>query len=89
MFDMMFSPMKIGTMEVKNRVVMTAAEFSLGQTNGEPTERLMNYYEERAKGGVGLIIPGICRVNSTKFKRTIRLIFSVGSEHHRIIKFTF
>lgn len=23
----------------------------------------MDYYEERAKGGVGLIIPGICRVN--------------------------
>ncbi|MBO5495209.1 MAG: FAD-dependent oxidoreductase [Eubacterium sp.] len=63
MYDIMFSPMKIGTMEVKNRVVMTAAEFSLGQTNGQPTERMMDYYEERAKGGVGLITPGICRVN--------------------------
>ena len=59
----MFSPMKIGTMEVKNRIVMTAAEFSLGQTNGTPTERMIRYYEERAKGEVGLIIPGICRVN--------------------------
>ena len=55
--------MKIGSMTVKNRTVMTAAEFSLGQTNGKPTERLMDYYEERAKGGVGMIIPGICRVN--------------------------
>ncbi|MBR2581862.1 MAG: NAD(P)-binding protein, partial [Oscillospiraceae bacterium] len=55
--------MKIGSMTVKNRTVMTAAEFSLGQTNGNPTERLMDYYEERAKGGVGMIIPGICRVN--------------------------
>lgn len=62
-YDILFSPMKIGTMEVKNRIVMTAAEFSLGQMNGEPTERMINYYEERAKGGVGLIIPGICRVN--------------------------
>ena len=60
---MLFSPIKIGTMEVKNRVVMTAAEFSLGQINGEPNERLTDYYEARAKGGVGLIIPGICRVN--------------------------
>ena len=59
----LFSPMKIGTMEVKNRVVMNAAEFSLGQTNGCPTEKMMDYYEERAKGEVGLIIPGICRVN--------------------------
>ncbi len=63
MYDMLLSPMKIGSMTVKNRTVMTAAEFSLGQTNGKPTERLMDYYEERAKGGVGMIIPGICRVN--------------------------
>ncbi len=55
--------MNIGTMEVKNRVVMTAAEFSLGQTNGQPTEKMINYFVERAKGEVGLIIPGICRVN--------------------------
>ena len=62
-FDMLFSPKNIGTMTVKNRIVMTAAEFSLGQASGKPTQRLMDYYEERAKGGVGLIIPGICRVN--------------------------
>ena len=63
MYDLLLSPMKIGSMTVKNRTVMTAAEFSLGQTDGRPTERLMDYYEERARGGVGMIIPGICRVN--------------------------
>ena len=63
MYELLLSPMKIGSMTVKNRTVMTAAEFSLGQTNGKPTERLMDYYEERARGGVGMIIPGICRVN--------------------------
>ena len=62
-YDVMFSPMNIGKMRVKNRIVMTAAEFSLGQPNGQPTEKMINYFEERAKGGVGLIIPGICRVN--------------------------
>lgn len=62
-FDVLFSPMNIGTITIKNRIVMTAAEFSLGQASGKPTRRLMDYYEERAKGGVGLIIPGICRVN--------------------------
>ena len=62
-YETLFSPMNIGTMTVKNRIVMTAAEFSLGEPSGKPTERLMDYYEERAKGGVGLIIPGICRVN--------------------------
>ena len=62
-YDMLLSPMNIGTLTVKNRAVMTAAEMSLGQTNGCPTEKMMAYYEERAKGGIGLIIPGICRVN--------------------------
>lgn len=55
--------MNIGTLRVKNRIVMTAAEFSLGEPSGKVTPRLSDYYEERAKGGVGLIIPGICRVN--------------------------
>ncbi len=62
-YEMLLSPMRIGTMTVKNRTVMTAAEFSLGQTDGTPTEKLMDYYEERAIGGVGMITPGICRVN--------------------------
>ena len=62
-FEHLLSPMNIGTLTIKNRTVMTAAEMSLGQPDGTPTERLMDYYEERAKGGVGLIIPGVTRVN--------------------------
>ena len=49
-YKMLLSPMKIGSLELKNRTVMTAAEFSLGQPDGKPTEMLMDYYEERAKG---------------------------------------
>lgn len=80
-YDMLFSPMNIGTMTVKNRVVMCAAEFSLGQTNGEPTERMMAYYEERAKGGVGLITPGICRVNDMAATSTFTQL-SMSSDRH-------
>ncbi|MBQ7741221.1 MAG: FAD-dependent oxidoreductase [Eubacterium sp.] len=80
-YDLMFSPMNIGTMTVKNRIVMTAAEFSLGQPNGEPTEKLINYYEERAKGEVGLIIPGICRVNDMAATSTFTQL-SMSSDRH-------
>jgi len=62
-YERLLSPGKIGNMELRNRTVMTAAEMSMNQPNGIPTERLMSYYEERAKGGVALIIPGITRVN--------------------------
>lgn len=61
-FTKMLSPMKIGNVEIKNRVVMPAMCMGFGQIGGTPTEELMAYYEERAKGGVGLIIPGVTRV---------------------------
>lgn len=62
-FEMLLSPMNIGTMTVKNRVVMTAAEMSMGDMDGRATEKLISYYEERAKGGVGMITTGTTRVN--------------------------
>ena len=31
-YSMLLSPMKIGNLEIKNRTVMTAAEFSMGPT---------------------------------------------------------
>lgn len=55
--------MKIGTTEIKNRVVMAPMLMGFGQFDGCPTEKMMDYYEERAKGGTGLIITEITRVN--------------------------
>lgn len=80
-FEILLSPMSIGSMTVKNRTVMTAAEMSLGQTDGRPTEKLMDYYEERAKGGVGLIIPGICRVNDMGAASTFTQL-SMSHDYH-------
>lgn len=62
-YDMLFSPMKIGNVEIKNRIVMAPMCMGFGQYNGCATETMMNYYEERAKGGVGLIFTEITRVN--------------------------
>lgn len=62
-YSKLFSPMKIGNVEIKNRVVMAPMCMGFGQYNGCATETMMNYYEERAKGGVGLIFTEITRVN--------------------------
>lgn len=62
-YNMLFSPMKIGNVEIKNRIVMAPMLMGFGQFNGNATEKLINYYEERAKGGTGLIITEITRVN--------------------------
>ncbi len=59
----LLSPKKIGAVQMKNRVVVSAMMLDFGQFDGTPTERMMDYYEERAKGGAGLIITEITRVN--------------------------
>ena len=63
MYPILFSPVKIGGCEIKNRIVMSPMLMGFGQIDGRPTEKLMDYYEERAKGGTGLIITEITRVN--------------------------
>jgi len=52
----LFSSTKIGTMKVRNRIVMPPMGTGFGTGDGTVTERHRNYYEARAKGGVGLII---------------------------------
>lgn len=61
-YEKLFSPVSIGNLEIKNRIVMAPMHLGLGQFNGCPTEKMMDYYEERAKGGAGLIITEITRV---------------------------
>lgn len=61
-FPYLFSPIKINTMEVKNRLVMTAMH--LGYTpEGFVTDQLVDFYRERAKGGMGLIFVGGCPID--------------------------
>ena len=55
MFPYLFSPLKIGKVEVKNRISFQPhlTNFAI---NCLPTKRHMYYWGERAKGGAGLII---------------------------------
>ena len=52
----LFEPVKIGTLELKNRIVMAPINSHLGTELGGVSERLIDYYVERAKGGVSMII---------------------------------
>ena len=56
--SILFDPVNIGKMEVKNRFVRSAtAESACGEA-GAVTEELLDIYKELAKGGVGLIVTG-------------------------------
>ncbi len=54
-FEHLFSPIMINTLEVKNRIFMPPMCTAYATRRGEVTDRLIAYYVERAKGGVGLI----------------------------------
>ncbi len=55
-FTYLFSPIKIGSKTVKNRIVISSHEKLYGTTEKLYTDRHAAYYEERAKGGAGFII---------------------------------
>ena len=55
-FPHLFSPFSIGGVALRNRTVFQPHFTSLGSLEGMPTNDLAAYHEERARGGVGLII---------------------------------
>jgi 2,4-dienoyl-CoA reductase-like NADH-dependent reductase (Old Yellow Enzyme family)/thioredoxin reductase len=61
-FPHLFSEGQIGNVEIKNRIVMLPMARQFQGFNGEVTQKTIDYYVERAKGGVGLIILGSTRV---------------------------
>ena len=62
-YTKLFEPGRIGNLEIRNRVVMPAMGCSFAEVSGEAGQRMIRYYEERAKGGVGLIITEITRID--------------------------
>ncbi|MCG1012059.1 FAD-dependent oxidoreductase [Tepidanaerobacter sp. GT38] len=59
----LFEPMRIGKMLVKNRIVMSPMGTFTPMQDGTESEEGIRYYEERARGGVGLIITGSMFIN--------------------------
>ena len=51
----LLSPITINTLVVRNRAVMPSMLTNFATKGGDVTERLIHYYAERAKGGVGLV----------------------------------
>lgn len=52
----LFEPFQLKKVNLRNRIVMPPMASRLALPDGIVSETLINYYEERAKGGVGLII---------------------------------
>ncbi|MFC1904909.1 FAD-dependent oxidoreductase [Chloroflexota bacterium] len=55
-FKKLFEPGKIGQMQIKNRIVMAPMGTNYSSGKGYISQQIIDYYEERARGGVGLLI---------------------------------
>lgn len=59
MLSNLFRPIHIGNMHVKNRLLMSAMSINFGvDDNCHVTDQLIEYFVERAKGGVGMMLVG-------------------------------
>ena len=63
-FQKLFEPAWIGRMGLRNRLVMPPMATNYASEEGFVTPRMMDYYQERAKGGVGLVIVEFTCVDS-------------------------
>ncbi len=60
----MFTPFKIGSVEIPNRFAVTAMVTNMCDEDGYATEQYIKYHEAKAKGGYGLIVTEDYAVNA-------------------------
>jgi 2,4-dienoyl-CoA reductase-like NADH-dependent reductase (Old Yellow Enzyme family) len=61
--SIVFSPGRIGQVEIKNRLVRSATYENVATAEGQVSDKLIEIYETLAKGGIGLIITGATSVH--------------------------
>lgn len=57
-FEHILSPINIGPVELKNRLVLAPMNETMSGHNGEATEQMLSYFAARAKGGASLVSTG-------------------------------
>jgi 2,4-dienoyl-CoA reductase-like NADH-dependent reductase (Old Yellow Enzyme family) len=62
-YDHLLSPISIGSMTLRNRIVMAPMGVEIVDADGRANEGIVRYYEERARGGVGMIITEVCAIS--------------------------
>jgi len=70
----LFDTINIGRMTLKNRIAMSAMDLGF-TSDGTINDQIIDFYRERAKGGVGLIVVGGCypEINGKVWKSIIGL----------------
>ncbi len=80
-YTKLFEKGKIGKLELKNRIVMPAMGTGFASSTGEASDEIIRYYADRAKGGCGLIITEICRIDEETGIGTSNQLCATDSKH--------
>ncbi len=65
-YTALFSPIQVNTLRIKNRIVMgPMGNISMAEEMGRPANKMIQYFTERARGGVGLITSGLVPISQT------------------------
>jgi 2,4-dienoyl-CoA reductase-like NADH-dependent reductase (Old Yellow Enzyme family)/thioredoxin reductase len=88
-FPRLFEPGQIRSMRLKNRIIMPSMVSNTGDFNGDVTQRTIDYYTERARGGVGLVLVEACYIEPRGRATTLQL--SIGDDrnigrHHDLVE---
>jgi len=63
-YTTLFSPIQVNRLTLKNRIVMgPMGNISVAEETGRPSNRMIRYFAERARGGAGLITSGLIPVS--------------------------
>ena len=79
--EKLFEPIKIGKIEIKNRIAYAPTHMSFCTENGLLTDQALCYYIARARGGTGLIIVEVA-LPIDKYGRGIVRVLGCQSDSH-------
>ena len=70
----LFTPIRIGNFEVPNRVCHVPTDISSANADGSVNQRVINYHEQIARGGCGLIIVGASTPDRSTGRPTVTCV---------------
>ena len=76
-FENLFKPIKIGPVQIKNRVALAPMGTVTTYPRGYVNEQVCAYFAARARGGMGLIITGTVLTNKLAYDTHPRNLISL------------
>ena len=78
-FSSLYQPGNIGTLELKNRLILAAMGIPLAEAEGGLTDKMIAFYRARAEGGVGLVTTSFASISSDA---TFLLTLGIYDDRH-------